>query len=195
MFSFAHGMTTFPEAIAAQLKERVQLGCEVHNVSSSGGFTISYRNDTGEHTVTADAVIVATPASVAGRIVASLSGPLPSKLDAIYYPPVAEVFLGFRSEQINRPLDGFGYLIPAKEKRKILGTIWSSVLFPNRAPEGHAALTSFVGGSRQPELFELDDEKLIQTVTQELQSIMSVNGTPVFSKVIRWQKAIPQYNL
>ncbi len=81
------------------------------------------------------------------------------------------------------------------EHRNILGTIWSSVLFPGRAPEGRSALTSFVGGSRQPDLAGRNDAELIEIVVHELQSIMNVAGTPVFSHVTRWEKAIPQYRI
>ncbi len=200
MFSFATGMQTFPDAIARQLSERVKLNCEVVSIENqptngSDDFTISFNESGRNGKTSADVVILASPSSVASKIISSLSSSLSAMLKEIYYPPVAEVFLGFRDEQLNRPLDGFGYLIPAKEQRKILGTIWSSALFPNRAPSGHAALVSFVGGSRQPELAERSDKELVQMVTEELQSIMNVSGNPVFSKVIRWQKAIPQYNL
>ncbi len=195
MFSFAEGMVTFPEAIGKRLNGKIQLGCEVVSVNSNDGFVVTYRDDHGEHVVTSDVVVLATPASFAAGIVAPLSSSLSSSLEQIYYPPVAEVFLGFKDEQIHRPLDGFGYLIPAKENRKILGTIWSSCLFPNRAPAGHVALTTFVGGSRQPELYEHDDDKLVSIVSEEIRSIMNVTGSPVFSKVIRWQNAIPQYNI
>jgi len=202
MFSFAKGMATFPEAIAGQLKGRVKLESDAVGVVRGGNcnndpahsFIVSYDSGGRRYSIEADCIIVAVPSYAASNILQH-SKTLAPKLNEIYYPPVAEVFLGFGSEQINRPLDGFGYLIPAKEKRKILGTIWSSVLFPNRAPDGHVALTTFVGGSRQPELCERDDKELVQIVTQELQSIMNVSGSPVFSKVIRWQKAIPQYNL
>ncbi len=195
MFSFKDGMATFPEAIAAQLGERVQLGCEVEAVSAGDRYNISYSKSGKHYECNADAVIFAAPAFATSRMVHSFSQSLSSMLDGIFYPPVTEVFLGFRSNQINRPLDGFGFLIPAVEKRKILGTLWSSSLFPQRAPEGHVALTTFVGGSRQPELCGLSDDEMIRMVTGELQSIMSVSGDPVFSKIIRWQKAIPQYNL
>jgi oxygen-dependent protoporphyrinogen oxidase len=79
--------------------------------------------------------------------------------------------------------------------RYILGTIWSSSLFPNRAPAGHIALTTFVGGSRQPELANEDDNRLIRLVTDELRLIMGVNADPVYSRIARWDRAIPQYNL
>jgi protoporphyrinogen/coproporphyrinogen III oxidase len=198
LFAFSNGMQTFPDAIAKQLGERIMPNCEVFSITRdnvSGQFSISFVKNGTEQTESADIVVLASPSSAASKMVGSLSTKLPGLLRDIYYPPVAEVFLGFRNNQLGRPLDGFGYLIPAKEKRKILGTIWSSALFPHRAPEGHAAVVSFVGGSRQPELASLSESELVSLVTGELQSIMNVIGTPVFSKVVRWQKAIPQYNL
>jgi oxygen-dependent protoporphyrinogen oxidase len=192
MFAFAQGMQTFPEAIAKELGECVKLNCIVRSLTrKNGSFVIALEGET----LSAECVILAVPSSAASEIIKPLSPPLSELLRQIYYPPVAEVFLGFRNEQLHRPLDGFGYLIPEKEKRSILGTIWSSALFANRAPSGHAALTTFVGGSRQPELVERNDAELVEMVTNELQSIMNVKGSPVFSKVVRWQKAIPQYNL
>jgi oxygen-dependent protoporphyrinogen oxidase len=195
MFSFSKGMATFPEAVASMLNRRIRLGCEVTGVASGSGFVVSYRDGQGSQMLSADSVIVATPSLVASKIVGMLSSTLASVLERIYYPPVAEVFLGFKVDQMNRPLDGFGFLVPEKEKREILGTIWSSALFPNRAPQGHVALTTFVGGSRQPEICERDDDALVRTVLDELRLIMSVGGKPVYSKVIRWPRAIPQYNI
>jgi oxygen-dependent protoporphyrinogen oxidase len=108
---------------------------------------------------------------------------------------VAEVFLGYAAGAIGRRLDGFGFLIPALEQRKILGTIWSSALFPGRAPDGHVALTTFVGGSRQPDLARLGEQELVQIVRAELGSLMGVRGEPAYSRVTRWERAIPQYHL
>jgi oxygen-dependent protoporphyrinogen oxidase len=195
MFSFTSGMATFPDAIAAQLGDGVRLGCEVHAVSHTDRFRVAYKNGATEQTIVADAVVLAVPSRAASRIIAPLAPDLSSSLKNIYYPPVAEVFLGFKEGQIGRPLDGFGFLVPAKEQRKILGTIWSSVLFPHRAPQSCVALTTFVGGSRQPELSGLSDDELVRMVTDELRSIMNVTGAAAFTKIIRWQEAIPQYNL
>jgi oxygen-dependent protoporphyrinogen oxidase len=197
MFSFVDGMGTFPQAIARMLGDAVQTNTRVVGIerSDSSSWTVLFASQGRTDAVQAAAVIIATPAAHAAQMVARIAPSLAEKLSAIYYPPVAEVFLGFRHEQIPRALDGFGFLIPAREQRNILGTIWSSAIFPNRSPEGHAALTTFVGGSRQPEMCRLSDEDLIRIVTEELHAIMGVVGQPVFSKVLRWEKAIPQYNL
>ena len=117
-----------------------------------------------------------------------------SELHEIYYPPVNVIYTGFNQSKINHKLDGFGYLIPEQEKRKILGSLWSSSLFPGRAPEGYCALTSFVGGARSPKLTEMDDNDLIKLTLEELNSIVGVKGEPDYVKIIRWGKAIPQYN-
>jgi oxygen-dependent protoporphyrinogen oxidase len=203
MFSFVGGMQTFPRAIADVLGKRVILGTRVAGISVTsrvqGGresrFTVSAVRNNYKSRVVADAVIIATPAYAAARLARTLAPSASDLLENVYYPPVAEVFLGFRDDQIGQPLDGFGFLVPAKEKRTILGTIWSSTLFPGRAPESHAALTTFVGGSRQPEVLAASDKKLVDTVTGELRQLMRVSGHPVYAKVIRWEKAIPQYTL
>jgi oxygen-dependent protoporphyrinogen oxidase len=128
-------------------------------------------------------------------MIRSIDPEMSNTLSSIYYPPVVEVFFGFKKEQIKRELDGFGYLIPEKEKRNILGTIWSSALFENRSPHGYEALTTFVGGARQPEMCKLNNEQLSEIVLNELQRIMNIEGKPHFAKINRWQKAIPQYEL
>jgi len=199
MFSFAKGMQTFPEGIAANLPGKIQYNVSVESIEPLAAASVTgsrFRvNASGGRNWEATAVVVAVPAHAAAGIFGSLSGDLAARLLEIYYPPVAEVFLGFHNSQCGRPLDGFGYLIPARENRKILGTIWSSTIFPGRAPSGHFALTTFVGGSRQPELLGLDDAGLKETVMGELNSIMQISGEPVFSRIYRWDRAIPQYNI
>jgi len=143
--------------------------------------------------VTSPAAVIAVPAYAAVGLVREIAGDAAAILGRIAYPPVAEVFLGYPTGAIGRPLDGFGYLIPAKERRSTLGTIWSSALFPGRAPAGHAALTTFVGGARQPALAALDDDALTRAVTGDIREIMGVRGEPVYTKICRWERAIPQY--
>jgi oxygen-dependent protoporphyrinogen oxidase len=199
MFSFRSGMQCFPEALARQLGPRLRLGCAVRSLgrihAEGGGFVLEMQADGRTEQRRSDVVILSTPAESAARLLRPLSGVVADRLERIYYPPVAELFFGFRTEQIPRTLDGFGYLIPVKEKKRILGTIWSSAIFTNRAPEGYAALTTFVGGSRQPEVLRQDDKHLRETVLQDLQSILGVQGEPVMERIIRWDRAIPQYNL
>ena len=203
LFSFRDGMQSFPEAIGFALGERIRtdsivekiVRIELNGNGRPNSFNISGSNNGRRFELGADAVILAVPAHIAGSLVEQLDTSLATSLKNIYYPPVAEVFLGYKEGSIGRPLDGFGFLVPGREQRTILGTIWSSVLFPNRAPSGFAALTTFVGGSRQPELVSLDDAALVGLVEKELRSIMRIEGSPAFSRVTRWEKAIPQYRI
>jgi oxygen-dependent protoporphyrinogen oxidase len=113
----------------------------------------------------------------------------------IRYPPVASVVLGFRRKDVAHPCQGFGLLIPKVEKFNILGTIFSSSLFPNRAPAGHLTLTSYIGGERQPELALLPTEKLVELTCEDLRVLLGVHGQPTFVHCVVYPKAIPQYNL
>jgi oxygen-dependent protoporphyrinogen oxidase len=213
MFAFARGMQTFPDAIARHLGARVRTGVPVsrlsHEAARGAGVpggpgrvvegTVGERGEfvleTPSGAIRTSTVVLATPAAAAADLLEPLHREAARKIRGIDYPPVAEVFLGFRREHIGRDLDGFGFLVPAVEKRKVLGTIWSSALFEGRAPAGHAALTSFIGGSRQPELASRSEPELVETVLAELRSLMGVTGNPVFSRVARWERAIPQYSM
>jgi protoporphyrinogen/coproporphyrinogen III oxidase len=118
-----------------------------------------------------------------------------SVFSEIRYPPVASVVLGFRREDVAHPCEGFGMLIPKIEGFKILGTVFSSSLFPNRAPAGHLMLTSYVGGERQPELATLEADELVALTCDDLRVLLGVKGRPVFRHTALYPKAIPQYNL
>ena len=118
-----------------------------------------------------------------------------SAFSEIRHPPVASVVLGFRREDVAHPCGGFGMLIPGIEGFKILGTIFSSALFPNRAPAGHLLLTSYIGGERQPELASLPAGELVKLVCEDLRVLLGVSRPPVFTHHYFWPRAIPQYNV
>ncbi len=201
MFSFKHGMETLPATISHKLGDRVLLGAQVTNIELHRDvdppyFLVHYSRGENEiGAVTATSVVLSAPASASAELLRTVHPDLAQLLRTIYYPPVAEIFFGYKTKNIPRPLDGFGFLIPAKEKRKILGTIWSSAIFPDRAPKEHSALTTFVGGSRQPEVLDVSDEALIELVREELKSIMGITVPPVFIRIHQWKHAIPQYNI
>jgi oxygen-dependent protoporphyrinogen oxidase len=118
-----------------------------------------------------------------------------SPLSQIHYPPVASVVLGFRREDVAHPLDGFGMLIPEVEGFKILGTLFSSSLFPNRAPKGHVILTSYVGGTRAPDLAAHNADALVELTLKDLRTILGVTGPPTFVHHAIFPHAIPQYEV
>src|SRR5262249_3923427 len=117
---------------------------------------------------------------------AKLSVTTPEPIDLkpfaeIPYPPIAGVVLGFRREDVAHPCAGFGMLIPRVEGFNILGTTFSSSLFPNRAPAGHLALTSYIGGERNRELASLPADKLIELTIADLRTLLGVRGNPTFT--------------
>lgn len=200
MFAFKSGMQMFPEAFGEALGARVQTRVTVQRLKQVKKLPFPVYEITGKRNgepfkMQVNAVVGAIPSHSLRGLISPLDKNLAESLDSIYYPPVVEVFLGYRASDIRRSLDGFGFLVPAVEHRKILGTIWSSSLFPNRAPSESVALTTFVGGSRQPEMTEKSDKDLIAMVNEELGAIMGVHGKPVYHRIARWKKAIPQYNL
>ena len=196
LFSFKQGMETLPSAIARYLGDRVHTGIKVQSVERIGKqWTLTAACADGMEKIGADAIVVATPAAAAACLLEPLSGVLAGQLRSIPYAPMAVVTLGFSRDAIHHPMDGMGCLIPAREKKNMLGLFWNSSLFANRAPDGHALVTCYAGGMRNPDMFEYDDSRLIQLVMADLRSVMEVHGEPEFVRVIRHVKGLPQYHL
>ncbi len=196
MFSFANGMQSFPEAIAHYLGDNVITGAAVSEVVKKGEeYSVKYAKEGREFEINADEVISAVPAYVAAGIFRKTDKKLSEHLNSVYYPSVMVLFLGYDKSKIKRPLDGFGFLIPGLEKKKFLGAIWSSVIFPNRAPEGKAGFTLFVGGSKKQDYDWDNPDKIVTEVLPEFEKIMNISGSPELIHYSVWKKAIPQYNL
>jgi oxygen-dependent protoporphyrinogen oxidase len=195
--SFRRGLQSLPEALAARLPAgTITPDARVETLLPGKSWNVIWRSGRETRNESFDRVIAALPAPALAQL---RFGPLAERplasLDNIEHPPVASLFLGYRREQVKHPLDGFGMLVPAVEQRSVLGVIFSSSLFAGRAPEGHVALTVMVGGSRQPELSRLPASELLAAVTPDLQTLLGVDGAPVFQRHAFWPRAIPQYNL
>ncbi|HEY6042924.1 MAG TPA: protoporphyrinogen oxidase [Anaerolineae bacterium] len=143
----------------------------------------------------ADEIVFATPAYVTARLVRSFEPELAEKLQAVQYVSTATVSLGYRRAEVTHPLNGFGFVVPRSENRKILACTWSSTKFDSRAPEGHVLLRVFIGGARAEQTVEQEDRALEQIAREELRAMMGLDATPVVSKVYRWTKANPQYQV
>ena len=115
------------------------------------------------------------------------------KIRNVTYPPLSMMVLGYKKEHVAHPLDGFGFLVPEVERRNILGALFTSTLFKNRAPEGHHLLTVFAGGARQPDIAQMESEKLLKLVEDDLKDLIGLTGSPVFKDHIYWPNSIPQY--
>jgi oxygen-dependent protoporphyrinogen oxidase len=205
-FSFRNGMQSFPRRIADGLGRNVLLSARVTGIRDSGRNEVSEESDGARFLVEylhadrsaelrARTVILATPARIAASLLKGLSSPLARTLESVTYSPVASVFLGYNREDVGHALTGFGFLVPSVEQRRILGCLWSSSLFPGRAPKGHVGMTVFIGGGRQPELAALHNDKLVDLAASELKNIVQIRGKPVYWKCTSWPQAIPQYEL
>ena len=198
MFSFPEGMEELPLALARSLGGAVRLNACVQTIRRHGQHWELLIEQRGMvcHELFA-AVICALPADALATLPFENVAPLRrlGGLSEIEHPPVTSVFMGFRREDVAHPLDGFGLLVPEVEHGDILGTLFSSTLFPGRAPAGHIALTTFVGGTRQPENARLPDDALHDLVRGELARLLGVRADPAFVHIQRWPRAIPQYTL
>lgn len=189
-FSFRGGLATWIKALSDDLGDSIKLSRRVTAIDGldGEGFHVN-----GEEF---DAVVISTPAFVASVLIAGRDEQLAGTLSEVKYPKLAVVILGFNSEKIKTKLDGFGFLIASKENRPILGTLYHSAVFPERAPDGRQMLVTFVGGVRSGDLLDAkSDDELKTLVLGQLGEILGVTGEPDFVHIKRWEKAIPQYRI
>ena len=192
LMSFAQGMSEMTDRLASKLGSRIRLNAAVERISRCGDrYELGLDGDVEE----ADLVILAAPAYAQADMLRELAPDISGLLHAIEYPPLSIVCLGYREEDLGDALTGFGFLVPSKERRAILGTILDSNVFPNRAPEGAMLMRSMVGGARTPELAGLADRELTDLVQYELKAVMGIDASPGFARIYRHKKAIPQYHV
>jgi len=193
MFSFDAGLETLPLALAEKLGDAVRLAAPVTLIRRTGlGWEVSTQNTIGQHS----AVLLAVGAHQLARLRIEAEGfPSLAPLAEIVYPPVASVTLGFRRLDVQAVLDGFGVLVPQAENMSILGTLFTSSLFPNRAPDRHVTLTTYIGGARAPHLALQDRATLVNCVLKDLRKLLGLRGAPTFEECFVFPEAIPQYNV
>jgi len=186
-----------PDTLAARLANSIQLRSGVLRIEEAGtGWNVYLQTNGQEERRAHAAVIYAAPVHRLPVIQLTAAPDLnPALLKEIVYPPVASVVLGFRRDTVTHPLDGFGMLVPEAEGFRILGTLFSSSLFRNRAPEGHVTLTTYIGGARAPGLALRPTNELIEMTLQDLRIILGVAGKPTFEHVVVYPQAIPQYEV
>jgi oxygen-dependent protoporphyrinogen oxidase len=195
MISFDRGLDALPRALALALGGAVRLAERVTGVRRTAvGWQVTAAGPAGPAVLAADAVVLAVPAYALGSIAGAdeLRSAL-APIAAVAHAPVATLALGFRRDDVAHPLDGFGVLSPMVERLTILGTLFSSTVFPARAPAGHVLLTCFVGGVRRPELAAAPTGDLLGAVRADLALLLGARGEPSFVRHTRWPRAIPQY--
>jgi oxygen-dependent protoporphyrinogen oxidase len=192
--SFQGGLGAFAGRLAQGLE--AETGWRAEQVRSAGdaqGFrvvAVREEHPSERYEVTVPRLVTALPAAETAQLLAPL-GDTQAFLQ-IPHAPVAVVALGYPRDRVGHRLDGFGFLVPHRENRPLLGCIFTSTLFPETAPEGHVLLTAMVGGRRRPGLLDLNDGGLRSLVHGELAQLLGIRGEPVFQRVVRWQPGIPQ---
>lgn len=204
MMSFDQGLQVLTDAIGKAVKEHIVFNATVTEVNQTeGGWelegsdtSVSLNPDDKQTTPPYSHVLLTSPAHrLAGLKIDSNAGGDLKILGEITYPPVTSFTMGFRREDVAHPIDGFGALIPKVENRNCLGTLFTSSLFDNRAPEGHVTLTNYIGGMRAPELALKPTDEIRKLIMDDLRTLLGVTGEPVWEHVKKWEKAIPQYEV
>nr|QHA79698.1 mitochondrial protoporphyrinogen IX oxidase [Eleusine indica]QHA79703.1 mitochondrial protoporphyrinogen oxidase 2 [Eleusine indica] len=211
-FSFLGGMQSLIDALHNEVgdgnvklsTEVLSLACSVDGVPASGGWSISIDSkNTGSKEFgkkqTFDAVIMTAPLSNVQKM-KFMKGGAPFVLDflpKVDYLPLSLMVTAYKKEDVKRPLEGFGVLIPYKEQQKhglkTLGTLFSSMMFPDRAPSDQFLYTTFIGGSHNRDLAGAPTTILKQLVTSDLRKLLGVEGQPTFVKHVYWRNAFPLY--
>lgn len=144
---------------------------------------------------TYDGVILAMPSYAAAELVEAVAPQLAAALNQIEYASSAIVVSGHRLADVAHPLNAFGLVIPHRERRRILAVSFASRKLPGRAPADRVLLRTFVGGAMQPEELEATDRQVEAMVRDELRATLGVGGVPDFMRVVRWNRAMPQYTV
>jgi oxygen-dependent protoporphyrinogen oxidase len=191
------GNETLVRALASNLGSVVLTGTCAANLyrQNDGSYHVSLEGAGSSDSVSAKSVIIATPTDIAGKLLTPLATSFESLLTPVEYAAVAVVSLGYAKKDVGHSLDGFGFLVPRSAGLRILGTVWNSSLFPCRAPDGQALLTTFVGGATDPAAAKLGHEELTSLVHREIAPLLAIKNGPAFCNVTIWPRALPQYNL
>jgi len=189
LLSFRSGLETLPRRLAEKLGVRSRFGERIEKVTRADR---GWRVSTGRDEIEADRICLATPAPETARLVGEIAPEAATALATIPHAPLVVVHLASPG---GTPLRGFGHLVVPQPGRRILGAVWSSNLFPGRAPLGRALFTVFLGGARDPGALELSDDELIALCSRDLAAVLAIPAALEPLRVTRYARAIPQYDM
>lgn len=192
LVTLAGGLARLVEALVGQMGEAdLRLDSSVRLVARDGG---GYRVDLVDgQSITADAVVLATPAFVTAQLLADLAPDAATLLERVPYVDVATIWLAYPRSAVRRPLDGTGFLVPPEEGKLLVGCTWSSAKWPHLADDALVLIRCMVGRRGDRRWLSMDDETLVRLVHDELVESMGVTGGPVHQSIQRWPQAMPQY--
>lgn len=194
LLSFSDGLATIPRALAAALGYRFETGKSATGIIPEGaGWRVTHSR--GE--LACDRLVLAVPADSAARLLADLAPEAARALEQIPHPPLAVLHVSYDERSFSHAPTGFGHLTASAggSGRRILGAIYASSLFPERAPAGRVLLTVFLGGAKDPDAVALTDGALLAAADADLRSALGARGEPSLAGIRRYARAIPQYDL
>jgi protoporphyrinogen/coproporphyrinogen III oxidase len=193
LLSFPDGLEELPRAMAAALAEPVRLRAPTSRIwPQEDGVRVELAS--GEE-LSAAAVVLATPAPAASGLLAEASPAAARLLRDVSYTPLAVVHLGFAQAEVSGDLQAFGFLVPASERMPLLGCVFTSSLFPARAPAGHCLLSVILGGARSPALAHQGSDALASIAASAVRRLLGVHTEPSFAHTVVWPQAMPQYEV
>jgi oxygen-dependent protoporphyrinogen oxidase len=171
--------------------DTVMTGARITDLRHAGTFML----DTPRDQVGARAVILAVPAYTAGGILRGVHTGLAALCEEISYASTATVAFGYERNQISHPMRGSGFVVPRVERSPLMAATWVTSKWPHRAPDGHVLLRAFLGGGRDPHRLDQDDRELIELARTALTEVMGISGPTLFSRLYRWTRQSPQYEV
>jgi len=193
--SFRGGMSDLISALVRAVgPERIRFRAKVETVGRDrcGAFRLHLAQ---AQVAEADALILAVPAWNAAPLVRDLAPDMAAALEDIPGAPLCVVATAFKRTDVKHPLDGFGFLVPRGQGLTILGSLWTSSIFPGRAPEGWVLLRTMVGGAHLPTLASLSDTELLRIVRGDLRTSLGITARPALWRIYRHPRGIPQYTV
>jgi oxygen-dependent protoporphyrinogen oxidase len=189
--SLRDGMQTLTDSLASAVGEHTRvMHAEVTRVDRSGS---GWRVQAGEESLVSRELVLACPAYVCGRLLEKGAQPLASQLSAIPYSSAILVMLVYDRAALDRPLDGFGFLVPRSGRKTLAAATWVSTKFPTRIRSDLAALRGFIVGERAVELLHAPEAAIIELVREDYRRLMGVTVPPLLSTVYAWPNSMPQY--
>ncbi|AKF05781.1 protoporphyrinogen oxidase [Sandaracinus amylolyticus] len=190
---FDRGMQVMIDALVRAIGPRLRTNTPVRAIERGGqGWRVVL--ESGE-TRSCDAVVLAVASHRIASMLRGVDGVLADGLEAIPHGSAATVTFAWRESEVPHALDAFGFVVPAVERRSILASTWASTKWPDRAPAGWALIRVFVGGLHDPDAADRDDDALVRSARRELRALMGIEASPAFTKVMRYPRAMPLYQV
>lgn len=190
--SLKNGMGTISDAAHKKYSDYVKTDTEVESITK---YDDNYLIKTNQGMFLTKKIVFACPANIASILLKTAHSKLADDLASIPYSSIVTCLLAYNSKSVAHPLNGFGFLVPRNQNRRILGGLFSSGLFENRAPSGYKSIKVYIGGAHDIEILEKNDSEIKAIISDELSPMLGISSEPEFCKISKIKNAIPQFNI